>query len=430
MIRRLTLLALLFSGATSAFAQGNTQPDAPPPTAAGGGSAASQPANQSEPASRAEELRREREKKDSELAPYEQGRVEKGLVMLEQQRLLERLLVPAQGFYPSIGAITGGGFSGGGGYRKAGFLNRHIDLNASASATMQYYWLLDARISTPSLLNPDRRLFGDFHVRRWSYPNEDFFGIGPDSSRDDKSSYDIDDFAVGGRLGVRVFPWLSVGGGVERLTPRTVNGKGDPDLGSVFDPSEAPGFNDFTNFVKYEEFLDIAYTKPFGNPRNGGRYRGNFRQYADTALEQYSFRQAEVDLQQYIPFFNERRVIALHANTVLSYEDPNQQVPFYYMPTLGGASGLRGFRRYRFRDRNALVLQAEYRFEVFPAMDGAVFYDTGRVAAQKEDLFEDREKDWGFGVRFGAANAVFMRIEVAFGSTGGTHFIWAWSNAF
>jgi hypothetical protein len=25
---------------------------------------------------------------------------------------------------------------------------------------------------------------------------------------------------------------------------------------------------------------------------------------------------------------------------------------------------------------------------------------------------------------------VFMRIEVAFGSTAGTHFIWTWSNAF
>jgi len=406
--RRLILLALLVASAAPAFAQ-----DQP-----------------SEPASRAEELRREREKKNGTLAPYEQGGTEKAAVELEQRRILERFLVPAQGFYPAIGAITGGGFSGGVGFRKASFFNRHLDFNASASGTLQHYWLLDAKVSTPSLLNPDKPFFGDFHLRRFSYPDEDFFGIGPSSARDDKSSYDMDDFAIGGNVGVRVWPWLSIGGGVDHLTPRTVSGSGVPKIDEVFDPADVPGFDQHTNFFRYQEFIDINYTQPTGNPRWGGRYRADFRQYDDTFLEQYTFRQAELDLQQYIPFFNERRVIALHANTVLSYSDPNQQVPFYYMPSLGGARGLRGFRQFRFRDRNALVMQAEYRFEVFPALDGAVFYDTGRVAEHKEDLFEDREKDWGFGLRFGMAHAVFMRVEVAFGSTGGTHFIWAWSNAF
>jgi hypothetical protein len=430
MIRRVILLFLFLAGAAPAWAQSSASSNPPAQTAPGSAASTQPPASGSEPATREEELRREREQKDGELKPYEQGGVEKGLVTLEQRRLLERLLVPPQGFYPAIGAITGGGFSGGAGYRKAGFLTRNLDFNASASGTIQSYWLLDARVSTPSLLNPDQRFFGDFHVRRWSYPSEEFFGVGADSARSDLSSYDMDDLAIGGRAGIRIWPWLSVGGAVEHLQPRTVNGKTDPVVGSVFEPSEAPGFEEFTKFFKYEEFLDVNYTRPGGNPRRGGRYRGDFRQFADVDLEQYSFRQVEMDLQQYIPFFNERRVIALHANSILSYEDPNQLVPFYYMPTLGGASGLRGFHRHRFRDRNAMVLQAEYRFEVFPAMDGAVFYDTGRVAARKEDLFEDREKDWGFGVRFGTANAVFMRIEVAFGSSAGTHFIWTFSNAF
>jgi hypothetical protein len=173
--RRLILLALLVASAAPAFAQ-----DQP-----------------SEPASRAEELRREREKKNGTLAPYEQGGTEKAAVELEQRRILERFLVPAQGFYPAIGAITGGGFSGGVGFRKASFFNRHLDFNASASGTLQHYWLLDAKVSTPSLLNPDKPFFGDFHLRRFSYPDEDFFGIGPSSARDDKSSYDMDDFAIG-----------------------------------------------------------------------------------------------------------------------------------------------------------------------------------------------------------------------------------------
>ena len=39
-----------------------------------------------------------------------------------------------------------------------------------------------------------------------------------------------------------------------------------------------------------------------------------------------------------------------------------------------------GFRRFRFRDRNLLLLQAEYRWEIFTAVDGAIFYDAGKVA--------------------------------------------------
>ena len=50
---------------------------------------------------------------------------------------------------------------------------------------------------------------------------------------------------------------------------------------------------------------------------------------------------------------------------------PAPQVPFYLQRTLGGPDDLRGFRHLRFRDRNALLLQAEYRWEIFTAVDGA-----------------------------------------------------------
>ena len=50
------------------------------------------------------------------------------------------------------------------------------------------------------------------------------------------------------------------------------------------------------------------------------------------------------------------------------------------MPTLGGNDTLRGFRNYRFRGPHALLLQAEYRWELWSGLDGALFYDAGKVA--------------------------------------------------
>ena len=50
------------------------------------------------------------------------------------------------------------------------------------------------------------------------------------------------------------------------------------------------------------------------------------------------------------------------------------------MPTLGGSTTLRGFSEFRFRDRNAFLINAEYRWEAFSGLDMALFGDWGDVA--------------------------------------------------
>ena len=70
-------------------------------------------------------------------------------------------------------------------------------------------------------------------------------------------------------------------------------------------------------------------------------------------------------------------------------------------------------------------------WEIFSAMDGAIFYDAGKVASRAEDLtLDDLESDYGIGFRFGTANGVFLRVEGAFGSSGGKHFILRFGNVF
>jgi outer membrane protein assembly factor BamA len=115
----------------------------------------------------------------------------------------------------------------------------------------------------------------------------------------------------------------------------------------------------------------------------------------------------------------------------MSDADEGSRVPFYLQRTLGGPDDLRGFRRSRFRDRHALLLQAEYRWEIFTAVDGALFYDAGKVASRLEDLnLRDLESDYGIGFRFGTQNGVFLRVEGAFGSSGGKHFIFRFGHVF
>jgi outer membrane translocation and assembly module TamA len=151
-------------------------------------------------------------------------------------------------------------------------------------------------------------------------------------------------------------------------------------------------------------------------------YRVDFSHYDDRDFNAYTFNRVDVDLQHAVSFFSERRIFVGRAVVTHSDIGSGQQVPFYLMPTLGGNDTLRGFHEYRFRGPDALLLQGEYRFEIWSALDAALFYDTGKVAQRWGDLdLRHLEHDYGFGFRFNTDNGVVMRFDAGFGSHDGKH---------
>jgi hypothetical protein len=383
-----------------------------------------------EPTSRAEELRRAREEKAKEVTPPESSRLERALLDLENGRLFERVLGPPQGLYPRFGNVTSGaGFSFGPGYGRTGTFGGHVDFSASALGTFAKDWLIESRVTLPRLAN--ERLSLDAHASRLDFREADFFGIGPDSSRDDHVTYRYDITVAGVTGSYRPLPWLTVGGTADYLSPRLGVYDEPGSIGSTFTGAEVPGLYDHPPFARYITLLDVNYGRPRGNPRRGGHYSLTYSHFQDRDTGHYTFDRLDVDVRQYISLLRERRVLALRALVSTSEADAGRQVPFYLQRTLGGPDDLRGFRRFRFRDDHMLLLQAEYRWEIFTAMDGVLFYDAGKVASQRSDLTLDHlESDYGFGFRFGTNNGVFMRVEAAYGSTDGAHFILRFGDAF
>jgi outer membrane protein assembly factor BamA len=378
---------------------------------------------------RADVLRREREEKSKSLAPPAPNRLERALLDLESGRLFERILNPAEGIYPRIGNITtGSGFSFGPGYRHAGLFGGRAAFSTFGAASFSRYWMLDARLQFPELAS--RHASAEVHAQRYDFPKEDFFAIGPESSRDAFATYGITNTVVGATGSYRPTRHVTFSGGIDSLSPAIDASKPGAILG-VFDPGQVPGVLDQPQFFKYETGADFNTREPRGNPRSGGRYGIVFQRFEDLDDHRYSFNRVEVDLQQYVPLVRDRRVLALHGLVSLSEADAGANVPFYLQRTLGGPDDLRGFRRFRFRDRNLLLLQAEYRWEIFTAVDGALFYDAGKVASRSEDLtFRDLETDYGIGFRFGTINGIFLRVEGAFGSREGKHFVLRFGHVF
>jgi hypothetical protein len=364
------------------------------------------------PQTRAEALAREREEKAQDLEPPERSRLERALMALENERLFERVLNPAEGLYPKIGNVTAGsGFAIGPAYRRPAVIGDEVHFSAFAMGSIQKYWMIDTRLTMPELARG--RVFADVHARKYDFPEEDFFGLGPDSRREDETAYGLRSADFGGTAGVRLAPWLSFGSSLEYMTPRI----------TVLGPQP--------DFIRSEVSAEINTREPRGNPRQGLRYALAFQRFDGRDGSQFDFDRVEADVQHYISLYKQRRVLALRGFASMSDASSGGEVPFYLMRTLGGPDDLRGFRRFRFRDRNVLLLQAEYRWEIFTAVDGAIFYDAGKVAARAEDLnFSNLESDYGIGFRFGTRNGVFLRIEGAFGSSGGAHYIFRFGHVF
>jgi hemolysin activation/secretion protein len=98
-------------------------------------------------------------------------------------------------------------------------------------------------------------------------------------------------------------------------------------------------------------------------------------------------------------------------------------------PTLGGARSLRGYRTFRYRDRAAVMLQAEYRWRIHEFVTGTLFYDTGAVGASPGELGRF-ERNYGIGLRAGNRMGSGFGIDFAFGGREGNRVLIRFDDAF
>ena len=372
-----------------------------------------------EPESRAEALRQERARKAESLTPYKPDRLEVAMTLIEGRALAA---LGREGLHFKLGSLTtGSGFAFGPGFRSSPVLRHHGTLSLWAAGSLKKYWAVEARARFPELANG--HVFAETWATRRDYPQEAFFGIGPDARRSDHVNFALRQTVFGARGGVRPVRPLSLGGAVEYIQPDVGHGRSTrvPSIEALFSDATAPGLARQPDYLLTSTFAELDYRQPI-NARRGGWYRIEFSRYDDRDFNAYSFNRVELDLRQYVPFLAERRVLAGRALVSTSDVDPGQTIPFYLMPSLGGNDTLRGFREYRFRGPHALLLQAEYRYEIWSGLDGAFFYDAGKVALNRSDLdLSNLEKDYGFGFRFNTDAGVVMRVDAGFGSSDGKH---------
>jgi hypothetical protein len=380
-----------------------------------------------EPSTRAGVLEAARVERTGDVTPPARSSTERALYWYDNQYVLAKLFGGWKGIHLAGGDFpAGAGMKFGVGFDKAltssdpdPNLPNRVDLTARAAYSTRGY----ARVSTGVNLRNiggapvDISVLGQFY----EFPQEDFFGIGRDSLDSDRSNYLLDSSEAG--LAVRWRPWkvLDFGAGGWYLAPRIGQGTDSrfPSTEQTFDTSTIPGYTEQPDFLRADLAAAFDWRDNPAHPHGGGRYGVTVSQFRDQDFNKYDFQRVEVNLQQYVPLATRYRILALRAEAVMTDADAGQQVPFYFQPTLGGARSLRGFREFRFRDQNSLLLGAEYRWEAWWALDGALFVDAGTVAPTRRDLsVRDMDVTYGVGFRFHSNSAVVGRLDLAFSKEG------------
>ena len=339
---------------------------------------------------------------------------------IKDQRVLERITAGYNGFRVKLGGmVTGAGFGFGPEYFREDLLNGAMSVRASAQISTRGYTKLGFETGFRSLAR--NKLSLDFVAFRRDYKNLNYYGPGPNSELSGRSVYRLEDTAADILAVLHPTRMIKLGASTGGLWVNVATGS-DEHLAKaelLYSPAVAPGIDRQTNFWRNSVFAQLDYRDDPMGPKAGGNYVVQSGWYRDRDRGQFSFRRTDLDFQQYIPFLNKTRRFALRAKGTFTEPQGGHRTPFYLQPILGGSDDLRGFKYFRFSDRNMVVYNAEYQWEIFSGLEGAVFADAGKVMPRSSLLaFSNLETDAGFGLRFNAMNRTFMRFDVAFGHEG------------
>lgn len=153
------------------------------------------------------------------------------------------------------------------------------------------------------------------------------------------------------------------------------------------------------NFPSKGEYIELVITQNseyFGSP--------------------FEFTRLSLDYVKYLNVYR-KHILALNAYVVNMYGNP----PFNELALLGGRRKMRGYYEGRFRDKNLIVLQTEYRMPLFWRVGAVVFGGVANVADDFGNFnISTFKANYGGGIRFALDQDDKVNIRLDYGIGKGT----------
>lgn len=245
-----------------------------------------------------------------------------------------------------------------------------------------------------------------------------FYGYGSSSEEIENPDYFTQNFGVNLNFQFDVSEKFEVGAIYDFLYSNIIDKKGNPFLTSNVVLGSEGGISSGLGIKLVWDSRDYVYL-----PTNGGYYIFSVVYYKKTFGSDFEFNDYLIDLRRYF------RLVPDHILTFQLYGNfARGYPPFYEMPRLGGDVTMRGYYEGRYRDKNYIIAQTEYKTWLIKKwkLGIVIFGGAGVVADDLNDLkVKNFKYSYGFGLRyvFDEKERLTVRADFGFGkNTSGVYF--------
>jgi hypothetical protein len=261
-------------------------------------------------------------------------------------------------------------------------------------------------------------------------PNLEFYGIGPNTTRDGLAYYK-DERAWGGflvRRRVTKRQYLALTGAFSTIAARGPDEGFHPTMAEKYGDS-VPGFGERSDGVMARFAWFFTSAEQTGNPDRGTLAGLTVGGFVATDTDDISFTAYRFELQQFLPLWYSRRALALRGYFNFIDDTGTAPIPFQRMFINEVPDMFRAFDTGRWRDLGITGIDIEYRFP-FGAdkkdggfgIDTVLLTDIGQVFSERSEIAIDNlTYTYGFGFRaymnynfIGAAEFVWSDEEFQF----------------
>jgi hypothetical protein len=246
-------------------------------------------------------------------------------------------------------------------------------------------------------------------------PDRSFFGIGNDTEQDDRAFYRLENNRLDAtvRYGLTPFNRARLMLGYSGMSPGEGEHRG-PLLDETFPRGTVPFGHSATHYMVPGIGLDVARVNNWKSPSLGAHGRVEFRRYVGLSDNDPDYNQWVLEARGYLPVFAARRVLAIRGTwTGVDPVDDESPFPFYRLAQSERNFRFLGYSTQRFRDRQLMIGQVEYRWLVSHLVSAVAIYQVGAVAPDRQHFrLDDVHTSWGGGLRTGRADGTTIRLDV------------------
>ena len=246
-----------------------------------------------------------------------------------------------------------------------------------------------------------------------SYFPDKFWGLGNNTLDNQEESYSFRQAYLYLHLKRKMAPKFFAGIVYEAQKVWDIN----YEQGGLLDKAAIPGINGY--------FISGIGTSLSYDSRNNafapdkGLYMQLFWNHFDrTWGSDFNYNNWVADIRTYQKL-GDKSTLALQ---LLTFSTNGAEVPLRSLAAFGGATKMRGYYEGRFRDKQQMFFQGEYRFPVYKFLQAVVFGGLGSVASEwKEYAMDNIKYSAGGGLRFVLSKQEKLSLRLDYGIGQGTN---------